>query len=602
LRIEDYALIGDCESAALVGRNGSIDWLCWPRFDSEALFSALVGEAEHGYWRISPAQGRPVARRYRPGTLVLETEFEAEGGARLRVTDFMPVRSGDPTLVRRLEAIGGAVAVHSELLPRFDYGRITPWIHSVAEGVRALAGPHSVLLRSPVDPKIRDGKIAAAFEVSPERPCDLVLTYEPSHVYTPDTVDPERALKETVRFWGGWTGKSRYRGRAAEVVNRSLITIKALTYAPTGGIVAAPTTSLPEEIGGERNWDYRFCWLRDATFSVKSLINAGYREEAEAWCDWLLRAIAGDPDKVQPLYGLAGEQRLEERTLDWLPGFEGSRPVRTGNGAYSQLQIDVFGSVMDALHHGAVNGLEVREARETLERSLMERLEAVWRCKDEGIWEVRSEPRHFLHSKVMAWTAFDRAIRSAEAFDYKGPVERWRALRTEIHAEVCERGFNASVGAFTQAYDTEHLDAAALLIPLVGFLPADDPRMVSTVAAIEARLCPQGLVLRYDPDASQDGIGGGEGAFLACSFWLVENLKLQGREREAVEWFDRLVGLANDVGLLAEEYDPKHRRQLGNFPQAFSHFALVDSAFTLSGDAPGPDSSSSPRTRGSPEA
>ncbi|MFN3514971.1 MAG: glycoside hydrolase family 15 protein [Phenylobacterium sp.] len=438
-----------------------------------------------------------------------------------------------------------------------------------------------MILKADCELTIEGAEVRASVSLEAGETCDFVLTYEPSHVYTPEPCEPEAALAETLDFWRDWSGKSRYRGAWPEAVNRSLITIKALAYAPTGGIVAAPTTSLPEKIGGGRNWDYRYCWLRDATFTVLTLMNAGHRREAEAWCNWLLRAVAGDVAQLQPLYGVAGERRLPELELDWLPGYEGSRPVRIGNGAYDQLQIDVFGSVMDALHQARALGLTLKEESWGLQKALMAHLEDLWREPDEGIWEVRCEPRHFVHSKVMAWAAFDRAARAVEEFGCDGPAARWRALAAEVHAEVCERGFDPDLGAFVQAYDTKALDAATLLIPLVGFLPADDPRMVGTVRAIERDLTCEGLVLRYDPEAAPDGVDGSEGAFLACSFWLADNLILQGRHQEAEALFARLVGLCNDVGLLAEEYDPRAGRQLGNFPQAFSHFALVDTAFNL---------------------
>lgn len=583
LRIEDYALIGDGQSAALVGRNGSIDWLAWPRFDSEACFAALLGDERHGFWRIGADGAQPTSRRYREASLVLEHDFECESGARYRIIDFMEPRKGDATLVRQVVGLKGCSQLRLILRPRFDYGAVRPWLHQTRSGaLRAVAGPHSVILRAPCSFEIDEGDAIAAFAVEEGATLSFILSYDPSHVYTPEPCEPEAALDRTLDFWRGWAAKSRYDGPWGEAVNRSLITIKALIYAPTGGIIAAPTTSLPERIGGARNWDYRFCWLRDASFSMLSLMNAGYREEAEAWCEWVLRAVAGEPDQTQPVYGLAGERRLDEREVGWLPGYEGSAPVRIGNGAAGQFQIDAFGWIMDTIHQARTFNLELREDGWGLERALLDHLETVWRKPDEGIWEVRGDPRHFVHSKVMAWVAFDRAVRAVEDFGHEGPVERWRALRDEIHSEVCARGYDERVGAFVQSYGEEALDASVLLIPLVGFLPADDPRMISTVAAIQDRLTRDGLVLRYDPKETDDGLGGEEGVFLACSFWLADNLLLQGRREEAQALFERLLGLCNDVGLLAEEYEPKAGRQLGNFPQAFSHFAIIDTAFNLS--------------------
>ncbi|MEH6677326.1 glycoside hydrolase family 15 protein [Phenylobacterium sp.] len=581
-RIEDYGLIGDGESAALVSRNGSIDWLAWPRFDSEACFAALLGEEQHGFWRIAADGARPISRRYCEGSLVLEHDFECLDGASYRVIDFMEPRQDDPRLIRQVVGLKGRSRLSLLLRPRFDYGAVKPWLQRTPSGeVRAVAGPHSVILRPPCPVDIGEGDVRAAFEVDEGETINFVLHYEPSHIYTPEPCDPEAALQRTLAYWRGWVAKSRYQGAWGEAVNRSLITIKALIYAPTGGIIAAPTTSLPEQIGGARNWDYRFCWLRDASFSMLSLMNAGYRKEAEAWCEWVLRAMAGEPDEIQPVYGLAGERRLEEREVGWLPGYEGSTPVRIGNGAARQFQIDAFGWIMDTMHQARAFDLELREDDWALQTALLAHLEQVWRRPDEGIWEVRGGPRHFVHSKVMAWVAFDRAVRAVEDLGQQGPVDRWRTLRDEIHREVCAKGYNETAGAFVQSYGDEALDASVLLIPLVGFLPADDPRMVSTVAAIQARLTRDGLVLRYDPQRTDDGLESDEGVFLACSFWLADNLLLQGRREEAEALFDRLLGLRNDLGLLAEEYEPKAGRQLGNFPQAFSHFAIIDTAFNL---------------------
>jgi GH15 family glucan-1,4-alpha-glucosidase len=582
LRIEDYAMIGDCETAALVGRDGSIDWMCFPRFDSEACFAALLGKREHGHWKLAPAGDvTQVRRRYRGNTLILETEFETADGA-VRLIDFMPLRDGAPKLIRVVEGLSGSVPMNMELVIRFDYGLTVPWIKRLPDNaLRAISGPHSLVLRSPVESYGRDLTTAAEFSVRQGDRVPFVLAYQASHLPPPGPADFDKELTETERAWSEWSAQCSYDGPWREAVVRSLITIKALTYGPTGGIVAAPTTSLPELVGGTRNWDYRFCWLRDATFTILSLLNAGYRQEAEAWADWLLRAIAGLGSQVQPLYGVAGERRMHEYEIDWLPGYKKSSPVRVGNAAYYQLQLDVFGWAMDAMHCARSYGLNLAEAGWGMQKELLRHLEELWQKPDEGIWEVRSEPQHFVHSKVMCWVAFDRAISAVERFGLEGPVDHWRRIRDTIHTEVCGRGFDEQVGAFVQAYDVPHLDAAALLIPIVGFLPANDPRVLSTTAAIERDLMRDGLVLRYDTDRSNDGLEGGEGAFLACSFWLADNLILQDREAEARQMFERLVSLSNDVGLLAEQYDSGNAKQCGNFPQAFSHFALIDTAFNL---------------------
>jgi GH15 family glucan-1,4-alpha-glucosidase len=583
-RIEDYALIGDCETAALVGRDGAIDWLCWPRFDSEACFAALLGDDPHGTWRIAPcAPGATVRRQYRPGTLVLETVFESADGA-VRLLDFMPRRQApdESKLVRVVEGVRGRVRLHTALMLRFDYGRRVPWISKLADGrVRGVAGPHAIVIETPV-PLAGDGSaLTAEFEVAAGERVPFVLDYEPSHLPPPDPTDAHAALRDTESWWQEWSGRGRYAGDWQAAVSRSLVTIKALTYRPTGGIVAAPTTSLPEWPGGERNWDYRYCWLRDATFTLRSLINAGYRSEAEAWCNWLLRAVAGCPAQVQPLYGLSGETRCTEEEIGWLPGHLGSRPVRIGNQAHAQLQVDVYGSIMDALHEATAIGLDLHAATDDMQVALLAQLERVWSEPDEGIWEIRDQPRHFVHSKLMAWLAFDRAVASARQFGLAGPVERWVSHRDRIRAEILDRGFDRRRGTFVQAYDAEPLDAALLQLPLLGFLPATDPRVLGTTAAIERELMRDGLLLRYDPSAAPDGLEGEEGAFLACSFWLVDNYCLQGRPDDARRLFESLLSLCNDVGLLAEQYDPKTRAALGNFPQAFSHFALVDTAFNL---------------------
>ena len=582
--IEDYGLIGDLQTAALVSRHGCIDWLCLPRFDSPACFAALLGTPEHGRWTIQPAGPfRAAGRRYRGDSLVLETELETEAGA-VRLIDFMPTRDGPAELVRIVEGVRGRVELEVDLALRFDYGRVVPWVRRVDGARLAMAGPDAVRLDTPVELVGRDLRTVGRFSVAAGERVPFALTWFPSHAPIPDAPDPERSLRETAAFWAAWSGTCTHGGRWHDAVHRSLITLKALTYAPTGGIVAAPTTSLPEVIGGVRNWDYRYCWLRDATLTLLSLLRAGYVDEAKAWRDWLLRAIAGSPEDLQIMYGLAGERRLAEGELDWLPGYEGSAPVRVGNGAHDQRQLDVYGEVGDVLYQARLAGLEPSEDAWSLNAKLLEFLEGAWREPDEGIWEVRGPRRHFTHSKVMAWVAFDRAVRSVERFGKEGPVERWRAVRAEIHREVCERGYRPELGSFVQSYDSSRLDASLLLIPLVGFLPATDPRVRGTVAAIERGLVRDGLVERYRADEDNvavDGLPPGEGVFLPCSFWLVENLALQGRRQEAEALFERLLGLANDLGLLAEEYEPALGRQVGNFPQAFTHVALVDAAYCL---------------------
>ncbi len=587
-RIEDYALIGDTQTAALVGRDGSIDWLCFPRFDSPACFAALLGTPDHGYWRISPA--RPVTRvtrRYRPGTLILETDFETSDGT-VRLTDAMPVRGvapvpvrGEaPDVVRMVEGLSGRVAMRMELVIRFDYGSAVPWVRREDDALHAIAGPDALFLRTPADVRGEGLTSVADLEVAAGDRVPFVLTWHPSHLPPPTPVDAAEALETTSSWWEEWSGRCRSTGPHEALVTRSLITLKALTYAPTGGLVAAPTTSLPEEIGGVRNWDYRFCWLRDATFSLYAFMLAGYEEEAAAWRDWLLRAAAGAPEQLQIMYGCAGERRLPETLLDWLPGYEGSAPVRIGNAASKQFQLDVYGEVMDCMHQARRAGVDADPASWNLQRALMEFLEGHWQEPDEGIWEVRGPRRDFTHSKVMAWVAADRAVKAVERFGLAGPLDRWRRLRAEIYADVCERGFDPVRGTFTQSYGRPELDASLLMIPLVGFLPASDERMTGTVAAIEKDLCRDGFVLRY-ADASLgevDGLAGREGAFLACSFWMADNYLLAGRESEGRALFEHLASLANDVGLLAEEYDPVAGRMVGNFPQAFTHVGLVNTA------------------------
>ncbi|MBY8342238.1 glycoside hydrolase family 15 protein [Streptomyces spinosirectus] len=587
-RIEDYALIGDEQTAALVGRDGSVDWLCLPRFDSAACFARLLGDEENGYWRIAPkgVEGPCTRRAYRPDTLVLDTEWETDEGA-VRVTDLMPQRERAPDLVRVVEGLRGRVTMHSILKIRFDYGSIVPWVRKSGGQRVAVAGPDSVWLRS--EPEVHTwGKhfgTHSEFTVEEGEKVAFVLTWHPSHEARPKAVDPHKALHSSVRDWQKWTRRCRYRGPYRDAVVRSLITLKALTYRPTGGIVAAPTTSLPEELGGVRNWDYRYCWLRDSTLTLNVGLSAGYREEAEAWRNWLLRAVAGDPADLQIMYGLAGERRLPEFELSWLSGFAGSRPVRIGNEAVDQLQLDVYGEVMDSLFLARRAGLPTKPHMWDIQVSLIEWLRTAWRQPDEGLWEVRGGRRHFVHSKVMVWVALDRAVRTLEENpELPGDLEGWRALRDEVHREVCEKGFDPKRNTFTQYYGSGELDAALLLMPRVGFLPPADPRVTGTIDAVREELGQGGLLRRYSTDRTAvDGLPGDEGTFLVCSFWLADALHLTGREKEARELFDRLVGLANDVGLLSEEYDPVQQRQLGNFPQAFSHVGLVHTALALFG-------------------
>ena len=583
MRIEDYALIGDTQTAALVGRDGSIDWCCLPRFDSSACFAALLGTRDNGRWRIAPSDGGAgTDRRYVPDTLVVETTFTTATGS-VRLTDCMPIRGEAPDLVRVVEGLTGRVAMAMDLVIRFDYGAFVPWVRRCDGALQAIAGPDALELRTPVATHGEGLSTVAEFEVSAGDRVPFVLTWHPSHEPPPKAVDATAAVAETVAWWQDWSSRCTTAGDYRDLVVRSLITLKALTHGPTGGLVAAPTTSLPEDLGGVRNWDYRYCWLRDATFSLYALMLGGYEAEAVAWRDWLLRAAAGAPEQLQIMYGPAGERRLPELTLDWLDGYEGSRPVRIGNAASRQFQLDVYGEVMDCLHQARQSGVPDDADAWSLQMAVMEFLEGHWRDADEGIWEVRGPRRHFTHSKVMAWVAADRAVKAVERFHRAGPVERWRRLRAEIHTEVCADGFDAERTTFTQSYGRPELDASLLMIPLVGFLPAGDPRMVGTVAAIERELCEGGLVRRYAGDSlgEIDGLPGEEGAFLPCSFWLADNLILQGRRDEGRAVFDRLVGLANDVGLLAEEYDAAAGRLVGNFPQAFTHVALVNTAHNL---------------------
>ena len=581
--IEDYALLGDLQTAALVERGGSIDWLCFPRFDSGACFAALLGTEEHGRWLLAPAEGGTSSRRYLHDTLVLETTWETNDGS-VRVLDFMPLRDTAPDVVRIVEGLSGRVRMRSELVIRFDYGSILPWVRRVDDARVAVAGPDALCFRTPAHTRGERMRTVSDFTVDEGERVPFVLTWFPSHLEKPPAaIDPEGALADTESFWRDWNSQccSEFPEEWTGMVHRSLTVLKALTYEPTGGVVAAPTTSLPEWIGGVRNWDYRYCWLRDATLTLLALLNGDHPEEAAAWRRWLLRAVAGDPADIQIMYGVAGERRLTELELPWLPGYEGSAPARIGNAASEQLQLDVFGEVLDALYQARVHGLPFERTAWQLQKTLLEYLERAWHEPDEGIWEIRGPRRHFVHSKVMAWVAFDRMVRSVEDQGLDGPVDHWREIRGEIHAEVCERGYDAEIGSFTQSYGSPELDASLLLITLVGFLPAEDERVVSTIEAIERELVHDGFVLRYRTGEGVDGLPPGEGVFLPCSFWLVDCLELLGRSDEARALFERLIGLANDVGLLSEEYDPVAGRLLGNFPQAFTHLALVNSAFNV---------------------
>jgi GH15 family glucan-1,4-alpha-glucosidase len=578
-RIEQYALIGDTQTAALVADDGSIDWLCVPRFDSAACFAALLGDERNGRWQIAPAAGtRATRRRYRDGTLVLETEFDTPEGT-VRVVDCMPIRDRTIDVVRIVEGVRGAVPMHVELWVRFDYGSVVPWVRATDHRISMIAGPNALRLSSPFKIEGRDFRHAAEFVVREGDRLPFVLTWYPSHHKEPPAViDATAAVARTTTWWQRWSERSTYAGEWRDLVQRSVVTLKALTYAPTGGIVAAPTTSLPEWPGSVRNWDYRFCWLRDATFTLYSLMMAGYVKEAVEWRDWLLRAVAGDPSQLQIMYGAAGERRLAEYEVDWLAGYEKSTPVRVGNAASTQFQLDVYGEVFDALHQTREMNVPEDENAWSLQCAILEFLESAWKKPDEGIWEVRGGRRDFTHSKVMAWVAFDRAVRAVEQFGLEGDVDKWRACRDEVHREVCERGFDTARNTFTQSYGSSALDASTLMIPLVGFLPPDDPRVAGTVAAIEQELVVDGFVLRYASDGAVDGLPPGEGAFLPCSFWLADSLWMIGREDDARALFERLLGLGNDVGLFAEEYDPTAKRMLGNFPQAFTHVSLVNTA------------------------
>ncbi|HEY7426550.1 MAG TPA: glycoside hydrolase family 15 protein [Gemmataceae bacterium] len=588
-RIEDYALIGDCETAALVGRDGSLDWLCLPRFDSGACFAALLGTPEHGRWQIAPAgEIKKVERHYRDGTLILETTFETAEGI-VTLIDGMAIRDAHPVLIRCVRGEGGQVPMRLHLVIRFDFGSIVPWVTQLEEGgIRAIAGPDTLLLRTPIPLRGENHSTTAEFTVSKGEEVPFLLSWHPSHEPGHPGGDALKILRKTERSWRKWSKGCDCTGPWGKPMLRSLLTLKALTYAPTGGVVASVTTSLPEQLGGVRNWDYRYCWLRDATFTLYALMAAGYKDEARAWRQWVLRAVAGKPDNLQIMYGLAGERRLTEWEVDWLPGYEGARPVRIGNSASQQFQLDVYGELLDAMYQSRRIGLEPEQAAWNLEKAVVSFLETAWQQPDEGIWEVRGPRRHFTHSKVMAWVALDRAVKAVEKFGVDGPVDRWRVLRDAIHREVCTKGFDAESNSFVQYFGAKEPDASLLMIPLVGFLPADDPRMAGTVACIERELLHDGFVLRYKTHERVDGLPPGEGAFLPCTFWLADNFVLLGRQQEAEEVFKRLLGLCNDVGLISEEYDPVARRLVGNFPQAFTHVGLINTAMNLSRKANNP--------------
>ncbi|WP_375307246.1 glycoside hydrolase family 15 protein [Bradyrhizobium sp. A11] len=582
-RIEDYALIGDCETAALVGRNGSIDWLCWPAFDSDACFAAILGTHKNGRWLIAPSGDvTRISRRYLGDTLILETRFETKSGT-VALIDFMPPRGKASDVVRLVRGIKGTVKMRMELVIRFGFGVDIPWVRRIDHSLMAIAGQDMTVLRTPVETRGEDLTTVSDFEVSAGETVPFVLTYGPSHLPPPAPIDPEIALQETETFWRDWCSHCTRDGEYRDLIMRSLITLKALTFAPTGGIVAAPTTSLPEKLGGTRNWDYRFCWLRDATFTLLALMNSGYTEEALAWHNWLLRAAAGSPANMQIMYGIWGQRRLLEWEAGWLDGYEGAKPVRVGNAAHAQLQLDVYGELIDAFHQSRMAKLKLDdEATWALECAVLNHLAKVWDRPDHGIWERRGEPKHYVFSKVMTWVAFDRGIKSAETFGFKAPLLHWRTLREAIHRDVCSRGFDAEENAFVESYGSKLLDASVLLLPAVGFLPADDPRIRGTVAAVEKCLMRDGFVLRHDPRELPAGQPPLEGAFLACTLWLADAHVLAGDLDKAQALLDRVAGIANDVGLLAEEYDSVARRQTGNFPQALTHIALVNTAHNLS--------------------
>ncbi len=589
MKIEDYGFLSDTQTAALVSRDGCVDWLCFPRFDSGACFASLLGNRDNGHWRFWPKENSDkTSRHYRGETLILEMQIETESGA-VRLIDFMPPRGENPVIIRIVEGICGDVSMQMELIIRFDYGNIVPWVRKCHGGLEAIAGPDGLILRTPVKTRGEDLTTVAEFTVKKGERIPFVLTWFASHGAPPKPVNAEQALSDTETFWTDWARQNHHKTLWDEAVVRSLITLKGLTYAPTGGLVASATTSLPEEIGGIRNWDYRYCWLRDATFTLIAFMNAGYIEEAKLWREWLLRAIAGSPSQMQITYGVHGERRLDEFEVPWLSGYEDSKPVRIGNAASRQFQLDVYGEVLSSMHRAQVLGIENNESDWALQEGLVTFLESNWEKPDHGIWEVRGDPKHFTHSKMMAWLAFDRAIKLAKACNCAvgENLDRWRKIRDQIHREVCERGYHNGKRSFTQSYGSDALDASLLTMPLVGFLPATDPRVVATIEAIQRNLVQDGLVLRYQPQERKiDGLPGREGMFLPCSFWLVDCLYLIGRKKEACELFARLLDLRNDLGLLSEEYDPVAKRQLGNFPQAFSHVGLVNSALLLSDQHP----------------
>jgi GH15 family glucan-1,4-alpha-glucosidase len=582
-RIEDYGLIGDCETAALVGRDGSIDWLCWPAFDSDACFAALLGSSRNGRWLIAPAQEiRRTTRRYRDNTLILETRFETASGV-VAITDFMPPRGKASDVVRLVRGIAGKVKLKMELVIRFGVGADVPWVKRTEDGaLLAICGQDMTVLRTPVATRGEQMTTVADFEVNEGETVPFVLTYGPSHLSLPEPIDPAQALQDTEEFWTDWCSRCTYEGEDRDLVLRSLVTLKALTYAPTGGIVAAPTTSLPEKLGGSRNWDYRYCWLRDATFTLLALMNSGYTEEAAAWHNWLLRAVAGSPAGMQIMYGIMGQRRLLEWEADWLPGYEGARPVRIGNAAHAQLQLDVYGELIDAFYQSRVAELKLDQGSWALARTIVEHVEEVWDKPDHGIWERRGAPKHYVFSKVMTWVAIDRAVKGAERFGYDAPLDRWRNLRDTICRSVCENGFDPEQNTFVECYGSHLLDASVLLLPSVGFLPPADPRIRGTIAAIERQMMRDGFVLRHDPREISDEQQPIEGAFLACTLWLADAHVLAGEIGKAQRLFDRVVGIANDLGLLAEEFDSIAARQTGNFPQALTHIALVNTAHNLS--------------------
>ncbi len=586
-RIEDYAFVGDTQTGALISRDGCVDWLCFPRFDSGACFAALLGTGDNGHWKLSPNEEvRNTRRRYRGDTLILETEMETASGM-VRLIDFMPPRGTNPDIVRIVEGVRGSVSMRMQLIIRFDYGQIVPWVRKRDGGLEAIAGPDALILRTPVKTRGVDLTTVAEFTVREGERIPLVLTWFASHEKPPRAIHPEHALRQTEDYWNEWSTRCKIHGPFREVVMRSLITLKGLTYAPTGGIVAAATTSLPEVIGGVRNWDYRYCWLRDSTFTLVALMEAGFLEEARAWREWLLRAVAGTPAQMQIMYGVRGERRLEEYELPWLSGYERSKPVRVGNAASEQFQLDVYGEVMDSIYCAHQAGIATNEREWCIQVALMKFLESHWEKPDEGIWEVRSRRQHFTHSKMMAWVAFDRAVKLVRECNCSADrhLERWEKIRDQIHAEVCEHGYNREKKAFTQSYGSDALDASILMMPLVGFLPATDERVRSTIAAVQRELTMDGFLIRYRPEEKNvDGLPGTEGVFLPCTFWLVDCLHLIGKTDEARELFERLLAVRNDLGLLAEEYDPHEKRQLGNFPQAFTHVALVNSALMLAGN------------------